>query len=220
VPGVNLTALASDAQADNVTRKEGGLRAHAAGLASERSTTQARMQAAAASEAQERAFRRSQSLADQALRRRQIREEEEAAAVQRRLSVIAGGAAADQEEQRFYDRARFQTDENIRQQSALASLAQQEQPRSAQDVGLKPTALFGGRLISPERGASLNYEQPGKFAMSEDERKILRDLIEKLGDDPTTLDEEIRKVFGNRNRTASVGLFNEGYLPPGALEGP
>lgn len=226
--GLDLSAMASKGHAETKTRVKGGLGQRKAALASMYAEAQAGRASNLASLDRRNAFARAQSLADDALARRQMAAREAAAAAERRQEILERQALEKAEALRekraaadWYDQQEFQTDQNIRQQVEVAK--QLKALETDETEGLLPDlSEFGGSTISSLRGASLNEHQPGRFKVTAAELEAARAAYE--AETPQEADRLLREAFkqkdgtGYRSRTASLALYQ--LFGPDGPEGP
>lgn len=218
--GINLPALASAGRADTQKRIAGKSSLTKAGLADMLRQNDAGRSATLESQGREQTFARGQSAADDRLARRRQDMQEYMQRVGQQYARLE--AERDRDHQKsmqgmenasWYDKQRFQTDENIRQAKALASL-----DAEAEDPGYLPED-FGASTISPVLGEAIARNDPGArkafeanvWGASDGVRSRVTKAIQDSAGDPVALEALLREAFGKNTRTASMALFDLGY---------
>jgi hypothetical protein len=215
--GLNLSALANQAHGETRTRQKGGASHLAASLASLLQEQGGYLKAGEESQGRGHRFQQAQQALDHQLARREQAMREARAYASMRSSRVNARKQAEYkrlmeegEEATWMKQQRFQTDENIRQATAIAELEARLNPEE-EESDLPSLRDFGGSSISPLRGAALNEQKPGFINLTQRERDKTAELINKFGEDPALIQEEMRDFFGNRTRAASYALWDAGY---------
>lgn len=217
----NLRALAADAGRETTRRTKAGNAMYAGARASENRLFGDDLRGQEEAQQRGNSFQAHQAALDEALARREASMRQAAAmaearmAQQERLKQRTFDREMEaRENATWFDQQRFQTDENIRQAIAIA---QAQDALGGDQVNSDDPRLsdFGRHEINPMRGQALELNPSGlSFSLTPEQRQRTQELISKHGEDPAKLIEEMRKLYGKRDRTASVALWDLGYRGP------
>lgn len=216
--GLDLAGLARSGARETATRAKGGDRLRTAAISSMWNESQGRRQGELDEQTRQIQFQRAQMLANETLARREAAVREQAAMgryqAERRMGQMTDRFEADQkrrETANWFDQQTFQTDEAIRQAKAVAAIEAQYAGETDDAMDLPPLSAFGTHAIHPLRGAALNAEQPGRFSVSEADRRAASEAIARASAEEIPLEPLLREHFGKRDRTASLALWQLGY---------
>lgn len=223
--GLDLSQIASSAQAESGRRNAGAKGALEASLATMLNEQQGMIAGQGEAQSRANAFERTQAiLAETMARRAQTLQEEGARA---RAAFEAENAPGSEN---WYAQQRFQTDENIRQAKALGAMDRQYQKtdrkqaaRDADREAQPRLSDFGRDAINPYRGQALEGTRSKatgaagwlglerEVGPSQEELAATSDLIREYGADPNALMAALREQYGTDDEAASVALWRLGY---------